>query len=175
MLEVAFQQIQNVISDPSSQSAVDKDEFIAGYYEIPATLVNNLAISPFSQRIGDKINQIQVAGNSSNSCAVPENTELDESRDPDNSGDHNSKNSVASRGQNVGKITHSTLVLSMDNPSGKFLFYVKKFVENSGKTSYSDLALNNQWTLEEIRGDLAEEYNIFEEKVDSILRSRVEE
>jgi len=149
MVEVAFQQVQNVISNTNKQSSLDKNEMIVGYYEIPAHLSETVSISPFAQRIGDRINQ----------------TRRLENKDKD-SKENKEKES---------KLSTSTLVLSMHNPSGQFRFFVKTNIENtSGNISYSDQASSQAWVLEEVRADMKEEYTQFEQSMmKNILSDRI--
>ena len=151
MTEVAFQHVDKVISNLSKQSSLDRNQIIVGYYEIPATTAENFNISPFAQRIGDRISQVLIAEDEENANEVK-----------NSSGDN--------------KISSSTLILSMHNPSGRLQFFVKTHITNQsgGQTSYSDTANNCKWTLEEVKQEMIDVYNKFEtEMMESILRDHI--
>jgi hypothetical protein len=186
MIEVAFQQVEKIINNPKF---LDKNEFIVGYYEIPVLVSNTVTISPFAQRIGDKINQIQISdtsvtnnvdSNSTGDDTLPENTKLDQS-DLNNTTSNNEANAThdasgdtKSSKKSSGKTVHSTLILSMHNPSGKFQFFVKKYIENNaGTKSYSDVISNQKWSLEDVAEEQDEQYNEYEDMVDHILKDRL--
>jgi len=69
MTEMAFQHVDKIISNHNKQSSLDRDQIIVGYYEIPSTTAENVNISPFAQRIGDRISQVLVAEDDGNSSS----------------------------------------------------------------------------------------------------------
>lgn len=168
MIEVAFQQVENIISNKNKQSSLDKNEIIVGYYEIPVHL-GEVGVSAFAQRIGDRINQVM--------CQTQTHSTQSSSSKRKNSGDADSiSNSIDPAGEKdstsrSGKTINSTLILSMHNQSGRFNFYVKRNVENnSGNSSYSDAVNSQKWLLEEVRKVDVEEYNEMEVIMKNLLR-----